>query len=229
MAVATGINMSIIRNLLDAVQNNLISGDAYYIIAKSVIITFMITIIAWIVATGAGAIISYFMSYEKKILSAFFSAISFLCRSTPVLLLLLLMYYVVFKSININLTLLSGITIGLYGAGHFSEIIARQVRKAKEAQDEIVIRRLQQVYYTVTLPQTMEDTMFMTKRLAIQILQWTTVVGYITVNDLTEVMNRIGQRTMYPFFSIAVCIICYLIVTIVIETVFKVIERKIKK
>ena len=221
--------MSVLRNLLDAVQNNLISGDAYYIIAKGVIVTFMITIIAWIVAAGLGAVLSYFMAYEKKVLSAFFSAISFLCRSTPVLLLLLLMYYVVFKSINLNLVLLSGVTIGLYGAGHFSEIIARQVRKAKEVQDDIVIRRLQQVYFSVTLPQTMEDTLFMIKRLSIQILQWTTVVGYITVNDLTEVMNRIGQRTMYPFFSIAVCIICYLIATIVIETVFHMIQKKIKK
>jgi ABC-type amino acid transport system permease subunit len=221
--------MSILRNILDAVQNNLISGDAYYIIAKSVIVTFLITVIAWIVALGLGALISYFMAYEKKVLSAVFSSISFICRSTPVLLLLLLMYYVVFKSINLNLSLLSGIAIGLYGAGHFSEIIARQVMKAKETQDDIVIKRLQQVYFSVTLPQTMEDTLFMTKRLSIQLLQWTTVVGYITVNDLTEVMNRIGQRTMYPFFSIAVCIICYLIATIIIETVFKMIERKIKK
>lgn len=221
--------MSILRNLLDAIQNNLISGDAYYIIAKSVIVTFLITVIAWIVATFVGTILSYFMSYEKKIVSAFFSSISFLCRSTPVLLLLLLMYYVVFQNIHVNLTLLAGVTIGLYGAGHFSEIMARQVRKAMESQDEVVIKRLKQVYFTVTLPQTMEDTLFMTKRLSIQILQWTTVVGYITVNDLTEVMNRIGQRTMYPFFSIAVCIICYLIATIVIETAFKMIERKIKK
>ncbi len=222
-------NMSILRNILDAVQNNLISGDAYYIIAKSVIVTFVITIIAWIVAVGLGALISYFMAYEKKGLSVLFSSISFLCRSTPVLLLLLFMYYVVFKSINMNLSLLSGLTIGLYGAGHFSEIIARQVIKAKEVQDDIVIKRLQQVYFSVTLPQTMEDTLFMIKRLSIQLLQWTTVVGYITVNDLTEVMNRIGQRTMYPFFSIAVCIICYLIATIIIESIFKMIEGKIKK
>lgn len=221
--------MSILRNLLDAVQNNLISGDAYYIIAKSVIVTFLITMIAWIVAVGLGGLMSYFMAYEKKVLSAVFSSISFLCRSTPVVLLLLLMYYVVFKSINLNLSLLAGFTIGLYGAGHFSEIIARQVMKAKEVQDDIVIKRLQQVYFSVTLPQTMEDTLFMTKRLSIQLLQWTTVVGYITVNDLTEVMNRIGQRTMYPFFSIAICIICYLIATIIIESVFKMIERKIKK
>lgn len=217
-----------LRNLLDAIQNNLISGDAYYLIIKSIITTFVITIIAWAVAVILGALISYFMSYDKKVLSGIFSGISFLLRSTPVLLLLLLMYYVVFKKINLNLSLLSGITIGLYGAGHFSEILARQVRRASEEQDEFVVRRLKQVYFSVTLPQMAEDTLFMSKRLAIHILQWTTVVGYITVNDLTEVMNRIGQRTMYPFFSIGFCILCYLIATILIEAVFHFIEKKLK-
>ncbi|MDD5934290.1 MAG: hypothetical protein PUC65_01805 [Clostridiales bacterium] len=220
--------MGILRNLLNAVQNNLISGDAYYIIIKSVIVTIAITVIAWLVTFALGALISYFMSYDKKIVCSFFSAISFIFRSTPVLLLLLLMYYVVFKSVNINLTLLSGLSIGLYGAGHLSEIIARQVRRASKEQDEAVVRRLKQVYFTVTMPQMLEDTVFMTKRLSIQLLQWTTIVGYISVNDLTEVMNRIGQRTMYPFFSIAVSIIFYLIGTIIIESIFNMIERKIK-
>ncbi len=221
--------MSILSNLMDAVNNNLISGDAYYIIIKSVIVTFAITMIAWGVTFILGALISYFMSYDQRIICAICSAISFLLRSTPVLLLLLLMYYVVFKNVNLNLTLLSGITIGMYGAGNMSEILARQVKKASEEQDEVIIKRLRQVYFTVTLPQMLEDTLFMTKRLCIQILQWTTIVGYITVNDLTEVMNRIGQRTMYPFFSIAVSIICYLIATIIIESIFQFIEKKIRK
>ncbi len=221
--------MNILSNLMDAVNNNLISGDAYYIILKSVIVTFSITVIAWGVTFVLGTLVSYFMSYNQRIICSICSAISFLLRSTPVLLLLLLMYYVVFKNINLNLTLLTGITIGLYGAGHLSEIVARQVKKASEEQDEVIIKRLRQVYFTVTLPQMLEDTMFMSKRLCVQILQWTTVVGYITVNDLTEVMNRIGQRTMYPFFSIAVSIICYLIATIIIESFFRFLEKKIRK
>lgn len=221
--------MSILRNLLDAVQTNLISGDAYYIIAKGVFTTIAITILVWAITVAFGGVLSYFMSYEIRVLSILSSSISFVLRSTPVLLLLLLMYYVVFQSVNLNLILLSGGTIGLYGAGHFSEMLARQVKRASESQEESLIKRLRHVYFTVTLPQMVEDTAFMTKRLLIQLFQWTTVVGYITVNDLTEVMNRIGQRTMYPFFSIAVCILCYLLGTIVIEVIFQFIEKKMKE
>lgn len=219
--------MSFIRNIFDAINNNLISGGAYYLIAKSVIVTIILVMIAWTVTVVIGSVLSYFMSYHKRGISGLAHATSFIFRSTPVVLLLLLFYYVVFKRLVFSVTLISGIAIGLYGAGHFAQIIARQVREAKKHQDIAVIRRLKQVYFTVTLPQTVEDTLFMIKRLAILLLQWTTIVGYISVNDLTEVMTRIGQRTMYPFFSIFVCIIFYLIMTILIEGMFYAIKKKL--
>ncbi|HCL02513.1 MAG TPA: hypothetical protein DHW61_08880 [Lachnoclostridium phytofermentans] len=220
------MNMSFIRNIFDAINNNLISGGAYYLIAKSVIVTIILVAIAWIVTVAIGSVLSYFMSYHKRGISGLAHSISFIFRSTPVVLILLLFYYVVFKRLHLSVTLISGIAIGLYGAGHFAQIIARQVREAKKHQDVAVIRRLKQVYFTVTLPQTVEDTLFMLKRLAILLLQWTTIVSYISVNDLTEVMTRIGQRTMYPFFSIFVCIIFYLIMTIIIEGIFHAIKKK---
>jgi len=224
--VRGGMNMSFIRNIFDAINNNLISGGAYYLIAKSVIVTIILVAIAWIVTVAIGSVLSYFMSYHKRGISGLAHSISFIFRSTPVVLILLLFYYVVFKRLHLSVTLISGIAIGLYGAGHFAQIIARQVREAKKHQDVAVIRRLKQVYFTVTLPQTVEDTLFMLKRLAILLLQWTTIVSYISVNDLTEVMTRIGQRTMYPFFSIFVCIIFYLIMTIIIEGIFHAIKKK---
>ena len=219
--------MSFIRNIFDAINNNLISGGAYYLIAKSVIVTIILVVIAWLVTIAIGSVLSYFMSYHKRGISGLAHAISFIFRSTPVVLILLLFYYVIFKRLYLSITLITGLAIGLYGAGHFAQIIARQVREAKKHQDIVVIRRLKQVYFTVTLPQTVEDTLFMVKRLAILLLQWTTIVGYISVNDLTEVMTRIGQRTMYPFFSIFVCIIFYLIMTIIIEGIFHGIHKKI--
>lgn len=219
--------MSFIRNIFDAINNNLISGGAYYLIAKSVIVTIILVVIAWVVTVAIGSVLSYFMSYHKRGISGLAHSISFIFRSTPVVLLLLLFYNVVFKRFHLSIILISGFAIGLYGAGHFAQIIARQVREAKKHQDAVVIRRLKQVYFTVTLPQTVEDTLFMVKRLAILLLQWTTIVSYISVNDLTEVMTRIGQRTMYPFFSIFVCIIFYLVMTIMIEGIFYAIKKKI--
>lgn len=221
--------MSFIRNIFDVVINNLISGDAYYIIAKSVIVTLVIAVIAWLIAFLVGGFLSYFMSYEKKLVSRIAEVFCFIFRSTPVLLIMLLFYYVFLKSTHISPIIIASISLGLYGAGHFAEILARCVLEAQKRQDIEVTKRLKNVFYSVAAPQAMEESIFQIKRLTIQMFQWITVAGYITVNDLTEVMNRIGQRTMYPFFSIFVCIIFYIIITIIIECIFSAIEKRLNR
>lgn len=220
--------MSFFRNILDAVSDNLISGDAYYLIAKGVIVTAIIAIIAWILAFVLGALISYVCCYEKKVVSLIGRALSFIFRSTPVLLGVMLFYYVFFKSSHISGTIIMGLSLGLYGAGHFAEILTRAVKLEQQKLTKGTRDKLEHVYFTTVVPQAMEDSVFSIKRLVIQIFQWTTVAGYISVNDLTEVMSGIGQRTMYPFFSIAFSIILYMIVTIVIELIFRAVMKKIK-
>ena len=55
------------------------------------------------------------------------------------------------------------------------------------------------------------------------------MVGYISVNDLTEVMLQIGQRTMYPFFAISVCILFHILLVILIEALYGYLTKKSKK
>ncbi len=221
--------MSFFSNILDAVSDNLISGDAYYLIAKALIVTAAVTVVAWVIAFAAGALISYVGCYEKKFASMAGRFFSFLFRSTPVLLAILLFFYMFKGGSQTKGIFICGLAIGLYGAGHLSEILIHAVRVEQSKLTKGTREKLEKVYFSTVLPQAMEDSLFHIKRILILMFQWTTVVGYISVNDLTEVMMGIGQRTMYPFFSIAFSILIYLVVTIVIELVFRAIVKKIKK
>ena len=58
--------MSFINNIFNAISDNLISGGAYYLIAKAAVVTAAIAVLAWIIAGIFGIGISYLMSYEKK-------------------------------------------------------------------------------------------------------------------------------------------------------------------
>ena len=61
--------LGMIRNLLDAISSNLISGNAYYLILKSAFVTVIITGIAWLISFLLGGLLSYFMCYRKRLLS----------------------------------------------------------------------------------------------------------------------------------------------------------------
>lgn len=218
-----------INNLFNAIKLNLISGGAYYLIAKAAVVTVSIAVIAWITTFILGSLCSYFMCYKKKVVSTVVSAICFIFRSIPVLLSLLLFYYVFFITLHISSVILAGIAIGMYGAGHFAEIISKSVKETQVWSDKDVMKRLKASYFSVAFLQAAEDSMYPIKRLMVQLLQWTTVVGYISVNDLTEVMMQIGQRNMYPFFAISFCTLFYIVIVILIEWLFHVICRNIKR
>lgn len=205
---------------MSAIKDNLIAGGAYQLIAKAVIVTFLITVIAWLIAAAVGAVFGYFMCYRQRVVTMLAEACSFLLRGTPVLLLLLLLYYGVFGSVNLNGILLSGLAIGLYGGGHFAEILMKTIRESADWKSPEMRRRLKAAFFSAALPHASGVSLFRVKRLCIQLLQWSTVVGYIGVNDLTEVMLTIGQRNMAPFFGIAFSILLYLVATLLIELVF---------
>ena len=214
-------------NLTNAIKSNLISGGAYSLILKALIVTVAITVIAWIIAAAVGAVFSYFMCYEITVVSGLAKALSFLFRSTPVLLLMLFFNFGIFGSVNVPAALLAAVSIGLYGAGHFSEIIMKSVSEHEDFKNREIRRRLRSAFFVAALPEGTKRSLFQVKRLVIQLMQWTTVAGYISANELTKVMQQIGNRTMYPLFSIAFSIIVYLVATIIIELIFSVIEKKL--
>lgn len=217
-----------VNNIFNAISDNLISGGAYYLIAKAAVVTILIILVAWVIAGLAGIGISYLMTYEKKVVSRIGRAISFVFRSVPVLLSVWLLHYCVFGSSTMSGIITAGLSIGLYGAGHLAEIISESVKKTQSRMHSGMKDKLEKFYFRMVVPQALEDSLFQVKRLAIQLLQWTTIAGYISVNDLTEVMYGIGHRTMYPFFSIAFAAIIYMLLTIVVECVFKLIGKKLK-
>jgi len=205
---------------MSAIKDNLIAGGAYSLIIKAIIVTFVITVIAWLVAAAVGAVCGYFMCYGQRAVTMLVEAFSFLFRATPVLLLLLFFYYGVFGAVNLNGILLSGLAIGLYGGGHFAEILMKAIRESEDWKSREMRRRLKAAFFTAALPHATGVSLFQVKRLCIQLLQWSTVVGYIGVNDLTEVMLTIGQRNMAPVFGITFSILLYLVATLLIEAVF---------
>lgn len=209
-----------IGNIMSAIKDNLIAGGAYSLIIKAVIVTFVITVIAWLITVAVGAVCGYFMCYRQRAVTMLVEAFSFLFRATPVLLLLLFFYYGVFGAVNLNGILLSGLALGLYGGGHFAEILMKTIRESEDWKRPEMRRRLKAAFLTAALPHATGVSLFQVKRLCIQLLQWSTVVGYIGVNDLTEVMLTIGQRNMAPFFGIAFSILLYLVATLLVELAF---------
>lgn len=220
--------MGFIKNIYDAIYNNLIAGGAYLSIIKGLIMTFVVFGCALLIGFIIGSILTFLQIQKNKVIYQIGVIVTFVFKGTPVYLALLLGYYCFLGSMHRgNLLIAIGVLSGYVG-GHLADILARNVQKQASVQSSVVNERVQKEFFQTLLPFITEESLFEIKRLAQMVLQWTTVIGVIRVNDLTEVMTGIGQRTYYPFFSIFCAILFYLIIQILIEWLFMWIKKMLE-
>ena len=219
--------MGFIRNIYEAVYNNLIAGGAYLSIIKGVITTMVLFFAALVIGFVLGSLLTFLQVQKNKVLNGIGTVCSFLFKGTPVYLALLLWYYCFLGEMHRGNLFIAILVFSVYVGGHMADILVRNVEKEARRQSAAVNERARKEFFQALLPFITEESLFELKRLAQMLLQWTTVVGVIRVNDLTEVMTGIGQRTLDPFFSIFCAIIVYLILQLLLESLFVWAKKKL--
>ena len=86
-----------------------------------------------------------------------------------------------------------------------------------------------QAFKLVTLPQLARIAKPVYQSTVVNLIQWTSVVGYVTITDLTRVINNIASRTMQPMITIAGGMIIYLVLSYLVYGVFHLTERRRKE
>ena len=154
---------------------------------------------------------------------------SVVIRGVPVLMLLLFLFYVVFARSGLSALTVAVIAFSLNSAAHVDEIM----KSALSAVDEGQVKAARtlgfskwQAFFYVTLPQAFAIARPVYQSAVINTLQWTSVVGYITISDLTRVVNQLGARASKPFFSLFLGAGIYLMVGYLVHLIFWLPVRK---
>lgn len=216
-----------LRNIYDAVYNNLIGDGAYLRIIKGCVVTMLIFVLAMLVACVFAAGLCFLRTAENKLIQTFGLAVTFLAKGTPVYLGLLLFYYTFFGTMHNGGLLISVVVFGFYGGGHLADILARAVKKETKTRSAAVNRRARKEFFSALLPFVTEQSLFEIKRLVCFLLQMSSVVGLVGANDLAKVMIDNGLRTGYPFFALGCAIVFYLVLQLMAEALFAWIGRRL--
>ena len=209
-----------IRNIYDAVYNNLIGGGAYLRIIKGCVFTLLVFVLALAVGCVFAAVLSFLRTSGCKWLRRLGAVASFLTKGTPLYLALLLWYYTFLGSMHRGGLLIAVLVFGFYAGGHLSDILSRGIKKETGRRNAAVNRRARREFFSALLPFVTEQSLFEMKRLLCMLLQMSSLVGLIGVTDLTQVMLANGLKTQYPFFALACAVIFYLLLQLLLEAVF---------
>ncbi len=217
--------------MLNSVYSNLIADGAWITILKGLGVTVQISILAVFFGTILGALICMARLGKSKILSKAAAVFIEILRGSPVLMLLLLMYYVVFARSHMDAVWVAVITYSINFAAYAAELM----RSALSATDKGQVEAARTLGFSgfaafrlITLPQAAKVAGPVYQSAIINLIQWTSVVGYITITDLTKVINNFSARTMQPLFMIVTGMILYLALSYIVTGIFALLRLRRK-
>ena len=145
-------------------------------------------------------------------------------RGSPVLMLLLLLFYGIFARSGLAPVTVAVITFSLHTAAHVAELLRSALMAVDRGQVEAA-RTLGfskwQAFRFVTLPQIKKIARPVYQSTVINLIQWTSVVGYVTITDLTRVINNTAARTMQPMVTIIGGMLIYLALSFAVQKIFQ--------
>jgi polar amino acid transport system substrate-binding protein len=196
--------------------SNIILENRYMIIIEGLKTTVTISFFSILLGTLLGALICWMKMSRKKWLSGFADIYISVMRGTPVLVLLMLMFYVFLAKVNINGVYVAVITFALNFAAYVSEMFRTAIQSVDRGQTEAGIAlgfSPVQTFVNIIMPQAVQKVLPVYKGEVISLIKTTSIVGYIAVEDLTKVSDIIRSRTFDAFFPLLMVAIMYFILS----------------
>jgi polar amino acid transport system substrate-binding protein len=209
----TSSQRTFISNIGERFYDNMIREKRYLLILNGLYVTILITLLSAFTGTLLGALICLMRMSKNnslQVIARFFISI---IRGTPVLVLLMIIYYIVFASLNISAVLVAIIAFGINFAAYVSEMFRTSIESVDSGQSEAGIAsgftRFHTFYYII-MPQALRRVIPVYKGEFISLLKMTSIVGYIAVQDLTKAGDIIRSRTFDAFFPLIMAAVIYL-------------------
>lgn len=218
---------------METVFNIFIKDGAWLTILKGLSATVQISALSLLFGTLLGAGICFLRTSNFKPAKVFAKIYISVIRGSPVLMLLMLLFYGVFARTDLEPMTIAVITFAMHTAAYVAEILRSALMAVDTGQVEAA-RTLGfskiQAFKLVTLPQITKIAKPVYQSTVINLIQWTSVVGYVSITDLTRVINNTAARTMQPMITIIGGMIIYLAISYVVNGIFNyTYERRIFK
>lgn len=221
---------------VDTFTRNFIDGGNWHYIAEGLLNTIKITFFAVLLGIVIGLIVGTIRSTYDK--THKLKALNFLCniyltviRGTPVLVQLLIIYYVIFASVRIDKVLVAVLAFGINSGAYVAEIFRSGILSIDNGQFEagrsLGFNYPQTMWYIV-MPQAFKNVLPALGNEFISLLKETSVSGYIAIQDLTKGGDIIRSRTYDAFMPLIAVAIIYLVLVMIFTKLVNMLERRLR-
>lgn len=208
----------------------LIYADRWKLYLEGLGLSLQITLGAIILGTILGIFFCLMKISSIRILRFIANIYIDVIRGTPVVVQLMLVYFVIFSSPNTSKLMAAVLAFGLNSGAYVAEIIRSGINAVdpgqREAGRSLGLSKGQTMRFII-LPQAIKNCIPTYASEFIVLIKETAVAGYIGMQDLTKMSSTIMSRTYEPLIPLATVAIIYLAMTLGLSKLFAYLERRL--
>jgi polar amino acid transport system substrate-binding protein len=227
-AAAAPAAPSFVESVKASFRSNVLVERRYLLIRDGLKTTAIIAVLATFFGTALGALVCFMRMSPLAILRVPAKIYIDIVRGIPVLVLLMLIFYVVFASVDISPIFVAVVAFGMNFAAYVSEMFRSGIESIDRGQSEAGIAMgftRAQTFRFIVMPQMIQRILPVYKGEFISMVKMTSIVGYIAVQDLTKASDIIRSRTFDPFFPLIMVAVLYFVIAWVLLQALEYLER----
>lgn len=221
----------------ESFYDNFIAENRWMYLVNGLKNTLLITVLAIAIGLVLGFLVAIVRSTHDKTGKLRF--LNLLCniyltviRGTPVVVQLLIIYFVIFAPVNIDKIFVAVLAFGLNSGAYVAEIVRSGIMSIDNGQFEAgssLGLSYSQTMVSIIIPQAFKNVLPALANEFIVLLKETSVAGYIAIEDLTKGGDTIRSQTYEPFLPLLAVALIYLVIVMILTRLVAKLERRLAK
>ena len=223
------------NSLFDKFYNTIIYDGRYKYILQGLANTLLIALGAVLLGTFLGTLAAISRNIHDntnklKICNAIAKTYINIIRGTPSTLQLMIIYYIIFKEMSVNIVIVGILAFGINSGAYVAEIIRAGFNSVNKGQVEAgyaLGMHYHQVTSKIVFPQALKNILPALGNEFITLVKETSIGAYIGIVELTKASDIIASRTYDYFFPLFIIAIIYLVITLVLTKLIHIMEVRL--
>ena len=215
---------------------NFIKDDRWHYIADGLKVTLIVTFCAVLIGVDLGLLLNIKKKTNDK--TGKLKLLNLICqiyitviRGTPVVVQLLIIYFVIFASVDVSKTIVAILAFGMNSSAYVAEIFRSGIMAVDNGQFEAgrsLGFNYRQTMIYIIMPQAFKNVLPALGNEFIVLLKETSVAGYIALQDLTKGGDIIRSRTYDALMPLIAVAIIYLVMVMIFSKLVSMLERRLR-
>ena len=217
-------NHGFLDKIADSFDKTFIRESRWKLFVQGIGTTMLITVLSIIFGTALGFVLFMLCRNGNPLANTVTSVCLWLVQGMPMVVLLMVLYYIIFASVSI-----SGIAVAVIGfTATFGASVYGLLRMAVGTIDRgqyeaayALGHSNRQTLFRIILPQAIPRVLPSYQGEITGLLKATAIVGYIAVEDLTKMGDIVRSRTYEAFFPLIAITVIYFLLEMIFSLIGK--------